>query len=167
MKKIIITCIMLTVLTVNGFGQKISNGSLNVLKGQKRVNIEVDFSLATIQGMDEENFAKYEVDWEKEKMRIIANFITEASTNCRNITIGSFSNTEYTFRVVVRKINPKGDWVSYARLVNEAGESFAIISGLDAFGGRIGSKMNLIDDGAKHTGALFGKFINKAIKKVK
>ena len=167
MKKIIITCIMLTAFAVTSFSQSIAEGSLDVLKGQERVSIELDFTFAIIHGMDEENFAKYEEDWEKDKKGVMLNFISEASSNCNRIAIGSFSSTDYLFKVFVSKINKNGDWQSRVELLDKEGNSYAKIVALYGSGGRIGSKINLINDGAQNSGKALGRFLDKALKKVK
>lgn len=158
-----ILVLMIFVYTVSS--QEITKGSLSVLKGQGRVNIELDFSKASIHGLNDDAFADYEHDWIRDKNEVVALFIGEVLANCDKIVVGMFDDTEYTIKVIVLSITPKGDFYCQAELINKSGDILATIDGIKEFGGRFGSKLNLIKDGAKHTGAAFGRFLRKKLKK--
>ena len=147
-----------------GFSQEITTGSLHVLKGQGRVNMEVDFSHASIHGFSEDAFADFEHDWIKDKNEVVALFIGEVMTNCDKIVVGMFDDTEYTIKVIVLSVSPKGDYYCKAELINKSGDISATIDGIKAYGDKFGSKLNLIKDGATHTGAAFGRFLRKKLK---
>ena len=164
MRKIIVICILMLSFVNAAYSQVVTKGSLDILKGQGRVNLELDFSQASIMGMDEDAFANYEHDWIKDKDEVVALFVGEVLANCNNVVIGMFSKTNYTIKVTVLSINPKGDYVCTADVVNNSGEVLTTIDGIKEFGGRFGSKLNLIKDGAKHTGASFGRFLRKKLK---
>lgn len=164
MKRIIVISILMFLFVNAAFTQVVTNGSLDVLKGQGRVNMQLDFSEASIMGMDEDAFANYEHDWIKDKDEVIALFVGEVLSNCNSVVIGMFSNTEYTIKVNVLSINPKGDYYCTADVINKSGDVLVTINGIKEFGGRFGSKLNLIKDGAKHTGASFGRFLRKKLK---
>lgn len=150
-----------------GFSQKVTSGSLQVLKNQPRVNLEVDFSQASIHGMSEDDFAIYERDWNRDKDQIIAHFRIEASERCDNLVIGPYPDAEYTIKVIVLRVNMKGDFICIGEVRNKAGELIATIDGISERGGHVGSKLNLIKDGAKHTGERFGIFLRKQMKMMK
>lgn len=165
MNRLLSICILMISFVMTGHSQVVSSGSLDVLRGQGRVNVDLDFSEASIHGMDEESFAIYESDWDRDKDEIKLAFIGEALTTCNNLILGTFSNAEYTIKVIVLSITPKGDYFCKANVLNKSGDVLATIDGIRANGGKIGSKLNLIKDGAKHTGESFGKFLSKALKK--
>ena len=162
MKKLFV--LFLFCLPILGYAQKVTNGSLKVLKGQARVNLEIDFSQAVIHGMSEDDFAVYERDWFRDKDQVIAFFRIEAAESCDKIAIGPFPEAEYTIKVSVLRINTKGDFTCIGELQNKSGEVLASITGISDQGGRFGSKLNLIKDGAKHTGERFGIFLRKQLK---
>lgn len=165
MKKIVVISLFIFSFVNTAISQVVTSGSLNVLKGQGKVNLELDFSQASIMGMDEDAFANYEHDWFRDKDEVVALFVGEVLSNCDNIIIGVFSNTRYTIKVKVLSITPKGDFYCTADVVDNSGEVLASINGIKEFGGRFGSKLNLIKDGAKHTGASFGRFLRKKLRK--
>jgi hypothetical protein len=147
-----------------GYSQEVTKGSLDVLKGKDRVNIELDFSQASIHGMDDDSFADYEHDWMKDKDEVVTLFVGEVMANCNRIIVGMFKNTEFTIKVTVLSINPKGDFYCLADVVDKSGQIVASISNIKEYGGKFGSKLNLIKDGARHTGARLGRFLNKKLK---
>ena len=164
MKRIVVISFLMLLFANIVSSQVVTKGSLDVLKGRGRVNLEMDFSQASIMGMEEDAFANYEHDWIRDKDEIVALFVGEVLSNCNSIIVGVFSNTEYTIKVNVLSISTKGDYYCTADVINRSGEVVASINGIKEFGGRFGSKLNLIKDGAKHTGERFGKFLRKKLK---
>ncbi len=162
MKKFFV--LFLLCLPLVAYSQKITSGSLNVLKNQAKVNLELDFSQAIIHGMNEDDFEIYERDWNRDKPQVIAYFTAEASDRCDKIAIGRFPDAEYTLKIIVLRINTSGDFTCAGELHNKSNEVVATITGISDKGGRIGSKLNLIKDGAKHTGERLGIFLRKKIK---
>lgn len=167
MKNIILTGILLSVIAVSGFAQRVKEGTLSVLKNEERVNMQLDFSKTSFVGMDEEMFSQYEQDWKKDKGEVVAKFIVDAYTHCKRIVLGSFKDTEYTFVIRVISISKKGDFLCHVDLVNKAGERKAHVEGLEESGGRFGSLLNLIKDGAMHTGEGFGEFVDGELEDLK
>lgn len=162
MKKLFV--LFLLCIPLVGYSQKLTSGSLEVLKNQARVNIELDFSQAVIHGMSEDDFDIYERDWSRDKDQVKTIFMIEASDRCTNLVIGHFPEVEYTIKVVVLRINTQGDFTCMGELRNKSGEVLATITGISDKGGRFGSKLNLIKDGAKHTGERLGIFLRKQLK---
>ena len=156
--------LFLLCLPLAGYSQKVTSGSLKILKNQARVNLELDFSQAVIHGMSEDDFDIYERDWSRDKDQIKAFFMIAASDRCTNLIIGPFPEAEYTLRVIVLRINTQGDFTCIGELRNKSGDVLATITGISDKGGRFGSKLNLIKDGAKHTGERFGIFLRKQLR---
>ena len=165
MKRLVVLCFLVFSFVYSGVSQEVTSGSLLVLKGQGRVNMEVDFSHASIHGFSEDAFADFEHDWIKDKNEVIALFIGEVMANCDKIVVGMFDDTEYTIKVDVLSVTPKGDYYCKAELINKSDDILATIDGIKEYGGKFGSKLNLIKDGAIHTGAAFGRFLRKKLKK--
>ena len=167
MKKL--TLILATaVIAMTSLSSQTVNGSFAALKTVLRARLEIDFSKALIHNMAEEQFAIYEKDWDKDMPEIIGDFVSECNERCRGtILVGNYPDAPYNIRIAVHSINTNGDWDCDAFLLDADGEELGSITGIFATGGRIGSKLNLIKDGASHTGELFGILLKRAIKKAK
>ena len=86
------------------------------------------------------------------------------------IVVGNYKQgTDYMLDLVVRTVNARGDYdcdvYLYRNLDDGSQEFVAEALGINARGGKIGTKLNLMKDGAKHTGKALGKFLLQAAKK--
>lgn len=166
MKKL--SCILAFMALVIPLHAQVLNGSFMALQDQQRVNFEVDYSEASIHGMSEEDFGDYETDWYKDKREVTAILINECNEKCRRaITVGRYDNTFYLIKVVVRSISSKGDFDFDAYLFDKEGNQIGSIENLWGKGGRIGTKLNLIKDGAESAGRALGAALRTAIRKGK
>lgn len=160
MKKLLLSLLFIIAAISSVSAQLLIEGSLTSLKKADRVNLKIDFSEASIHGMSESAFAKYETDWEVDKPVIIGYFLSEARQKCGDlINLGTYENADCEIRVNVISINEKGNYVCEADVYDAEGKVIAKIKDISAKGGLFGTKLNLIKDGAKHTGAAFGKFL--------
>ena len=140
MKKIIAALLIFSALFTVANAQKVT-GTFAPLRDEARVRMNIDFSEADIMGMSEEEFADFEKDWNHDKVDILA-YLYENANDALNgaISVGNYKQeTEYTLDLVVRTVNARG--------------------------GKIGTKLNLMKDGAKHTGKALGKFLLLNMKK--
>lgn len=167
MKRGLILLIWVLSLLSSSYAQKVTEGSLTPLKNCGKAKVILDFNDANIHGMTEEDFAVYEQDWEIDKPIIISKFMSGLGKKCPSIRFGTELDGEITLRVKVLSINAKGNYVCEAFVVNSQEEIIARITGLNAKGGTFGSKLNLIKDGAEHTGESLGKYLSKEIRKYK
>ena len=167
MKRCYLLLVCLCVILSSVSAQKVSEGSLQSLKNCGKVNVLLDFSDACIHGMTVEAFAEYEQDWEVDLPIISRKFVTGLIEKCPNVRFGTDSDTELTLKVKVLSITPKGDYRCEGILMNRQKDKIAYISEVNARGGTFGSKLNLIKDGAEHTGEALGKFIKRTIQKIK
>ena len=166
MKKFILSLLLVIASFSSVSAQLLVEGSLLPLKRADKVNVKIDFSEASIHGMSESAFAKYETDWEIDKPVIIGYFLSEASHNCGDlIHLGTYENADCEIRVNVISINEKGNYVCEADVYDAEGKVIAKIKDISAKGGHFGTKLNLIKDGARHTGEAFGKFLKKRSKR--
>ncbi len=161
--------VLLICVSFSASSQVVSIGSLDEVKDVQRFRFEADFSEAIIHGLSVSDFAIYEPDWDKDYDEILTEFVSAANEELIKVNqiIGINIDAEYTIRWKVLSINPKGNINSYVLIINCSGETIATISHVKADGGTFGSKLNLIKDGAEHTGKKFGKFVSKQIKKLR
>lgn len=79
MKKIILLFLFVNFFVSFVTAQTVTKNTLpKNLKGI-RMNLKIDFSDAMICGMSEEEFSKYEKDWEEDKPKIVSKFMAGAN----------------------------------------------------------------------------------------
>ena len=159
MKRIIATLLIFSAIFTAANAQKV-NGSFAPLREEARIRMNIDFSEADIMGMTEAEFTDYEEDWTHDKVQILNLFYD----------VGDYKlETDYTLDLVVRTVNTRGDYdcdlYLYRNMDDGSQEFVAEALGVYARGGKIGTKLNLMKDGAKHTGKELGKFLLQAAKK--
>lgn len=165
MKKIIIAELFLMLSTLT-FGQTIS-GSFAGLAACGKAKFTIDFSEASIHGMSEEDFEYMEPDWSKDLPQIRGDFFGGVADRLNGlVTLGSNIKSNYSINVQVISISTKGNYVCDA-IIKDGDKEVAKIQGIKADGGTIGSKLNLIKDGAEHTGKKLGRILLREIKKAK
>ena len=144
--------------------QKVT-GSFEALRDAGRVKMVIEFAEADIMGMTEEQFSEYETDWEKDKPGLLSLFYSYANRALKGaLTVGSYNfDTDCTLTLVVRSVTSKGDY-DCDLILTEGGEECGRIIGLYAPGGVFGTKLNLMKDGAKHTGVAIGRLLLKEIR---
>ena len=164
MKKTILTLLCFSALFTFANAQKVS-GSFSPLADQARVKMNIDFSEAEIMGMSEAQFADYEEDWFEDKDQILTLFYENTNSALNGaLAVGNYQQgTEYELDLMVRTVNSLGDYdcdlLLYRILADGSDEFVAKAEGIYARGGKIGTKLNLMKDGAKHTGKALGKFL--------
>jgi len=121
MKRIIIFTLALTAATISISAQKLS-GSISSLKGQKEVNVVIDFSETLVKNQPEEAYITLntkdkndedKADWlqewneemPEETYEQFVHYLNEEIAK-RGITAGNFPNAEYTIQVKVINISP-------------------------------------------------------------
>jgi len=145
---------------------RIEYGSLRELAKAGIANFEVDYSNAIIHGMSEEEFAEYELDWDKDMPQILAYFRSNLTDRAGEyLALVTKKEVPLTLRWVVLSINTKGDTQSELHVLNSEGVVLAKIIELNGEGGTFGSKLNLIKDGAKSSGKKAGSFLKRELKK--
>ena len=170
MKRIFATLLIFSAIFTAANAQKI-NGSFAPLREEARIQMNIDFSEADIMGMSEAEFTEYEEDWTHDKVQILTLFYENVNDALKgNLVVGNYKqDTAYTLDLVVRTVNTRGDYdcdiYLYRNLDDGSQEFVAEALGVNARGGKIGTKLNLMKDGAKHTGKELGKFLLQAAKK--
>ena len=170
MKRIFATLLIFSAIFTAANAQKI-NGSFASLREEARIQMNIDFSEADIMGMSEAEFTEYEEDWTHDKVQILNLFYENVNDALKgNLVVGNYKQeTDYTLDLVVRTVNSRGDYdcdlYLYRNMDDGSQEFVAEALGVNARGGKIGTKLNLMKDGAKHTGKELGKFLLQAAKK--
>jgi len=165
MKRLFLIMVLCTLSLSLWAAKVVLHGSFKALDQESQAKIEVDFSKAGIHGMSETNFADYEQDWTKDKDEIIGFFVSFMQRSLGNKpAISTAFNAPLTIYVKVLTINTQGDWICDVYLMS-GNQELGRIQNVYAVGGHVGTKLNLIKDGAKHTGKQAGKLVKKAMKK--
>lgn len=166
MKKSAILSILACMAFVPALAQQLESGSLKALKGEKQVNLKVDF--VSIHSMDEKSFGEYEQDWFKDKSEVLDIIADNANKKLKNVmTLGYSQKAKYTVTVIVNSINRKGNYECDAVVTDQDGGEIAKITGIKGKGGTFGTKLNLIKDGAGSTGKKVGEILKSELKKIK
>lgn len=168
MKRILITLTVLALLACKAQAEEVA-GTFAGLARQDVAFLLIDLSEAQIHGMSEEDFAAYEEDWYKDKPQIIGMFNDYLTRQTDKLL--SLSPKEkpglYTVCVHVHNINAKGRYTFSTDIVAPGGTVEATIKHITAPGGTFGTKLNLIKDGACHSGKTLGKILHREIKKAR
>ncbi len=130
------------------------------------VKIVIDYSNATIFGMDEASFAEYETDWYKDKPDIdykLVNEVLNKTDKCLKIS----KTAKNTILIKVKKVSDKGGYVCDVKLMNSNNTKVIELDNVSSIGGVWGSKLNLMGDGAEELGKNIGIELQKSIKKYK
>lgn len=168
MKKSLLLAVISIVFAFNSNAQEIEKGTLQSLKGQKKVNFVVDYSKTSFNGKNEKSFSEYETDWYKDKTEVISYIIDGVLKEVKDyILIGEYPDAEYTLTLYPDLIERKGDTEAHAELTDKSGNVLCVIEDIEGEGGTFGTKLNLIKDGSKEIGANFGKFLKKQLRKLK
>ena len=162
MKKLYLVLLLAT-CCISALAQKVS-GTFQPLKDAGRVKMVVDFSQADIMSMSEEEFAVYEEDWEKDKPELLSRFYSYANKRLKNaLVLGNYTaDTDYELTLCIKTVDLKGNY-DCDLILSADGTEIGRAIGIRAKGGTFGSKLNLMKDGAEHTGEAMGKFLLKAM----
>jgi len=146
--------------------QNLIEGSLKEIARVGRVKFIADFSDALIHGMTVEDFAIYEKDWYKDLGQIEGDFLEEVNNKAGEwCAVSPHAKSPYTMVWKVQGINRGGDTTSELIFINEQNEIIARTNLIGARGGTFGTKLNLIKDGAEHSGERWGRFLKNEIKR--
>lgn len=167
---IVLALFLTTTGTINAQRMKMElTGSLKEMAQAGRARIEVDYSEAMIHGMSEDEFGVYEPDYFVDKDVIEGKFLGMLADGIGDFIVGTKVKSDYLISVKVIQVNPKGNHVCDVFIIRDNGsgepETMATIKTIKADGGTFGTKLNLMKDGAEHTGYLIGKYLRAKIKK--
>ena len=158
---IIFTCLSLCSYAQMPLSTEVVTGSFEALYN-KTANLEIEY--IKIHNRSEAEFAEYEKDWKVDKPDVEDLILQNANAALKNVCYLNFGKeSDWTVKVVVTTISPKGDYSFVVQLIDKKGEIVGSIAGLFGKGGMFGTKLNLIKDGAKSTGKKLGTILRKYI----
>jgi len=167
MRKIVAISLLLTFFSANLPAQTITKNSLPKDIKEARMNFQMDFSHALIFGMSEKEFAKFEVDWNKDKKNVIKKFKTGANMGLgKGFKIGDYKEAVYTVKVTVSTITEEGYMICDVDIVDQQNKNRFHIDQLT--GGKepsisVGTKLARIKIWAALTGKKFGRMLKSAL----
>ncbi len=157
--------VLMGMVTMGCYAQKLAEGSLDALKGESRMNVELNYSNAVLKGMSFKDYVAQEENWDKGVKEIQAKFVEEFNSASKGkITVGSFDNTKYTLRIDAIKVEKRGTTTADAVIVDAEGKTVAKLTKIEGEGGKWGTHLNLMGDGATNMGAILGKFFKSKLK---
>ena len=158
---VIFTCLSLCSYAQAPLSTEVVTGSFEALYN-KTANLEIEY--VKIHNRSEAEFAEYEKDWKVDKPDVEDLILQNANAALKNVCYLNFGKeSDWTVKVVVTTISPKGDYSFVVQLIDKKGEIVGSIAGLFGKGGMFGTKLNLIKDGAKSTGKKLGTILRKYI----
>lgn len=158
---VIFTCLSLCSYAQMPLSTEVVTGSFEALYN-KTANLEIEY--IKIHNRSEAEFAEYEKDWKVDKPDVEDLILQNANAALKNVCYLNFGKeSDWTVKVVVTTISPKGDYSFVVQLIDKKGEIVGSIAGLFGKGGMFGTKLNLIKDGAKSTGKKLGTILRKYI----
>ena len=167
MKKIILLFLFVNFFVSFVTAQTVTKNTLpKNLKGI-RMNLKIDFSDAMICGMSEEEFSKYEKDWEEDKPKIVSKFMTGANLGVgKSYKIGHYSNTSYIIMIKINTITDEGFIICDAKILDNEGNAQFIVESLT--GGKeppfmIGTKLARMKVWAALTGKTLGGILKREL----
>ena len=194
MKKIAVFCAVFFVMaTFNCYAQRLTEGSLDFLKGQERVHVVLNFDNAMLQGKTQEAYLdivseEWREGWEEAKSSVFMERLLEhLNKNVNGFQFGNYPDAQYQATVHVLTVRRRapgqhlegpgvrnvtsevvftktGDSNSLAKITRINTDSRT--SGLSAFTpvGVAGSNTYLTGVAFGYAGQSLGKFIEKRIK---
>lgn len=96
--------------------------NLSSVKPGSKINFVIDFSKASIMGMNEKDFSNYEKDWLKDQPTIIGRFQKGVNNKLSDmLSVGSYPDSGYTLTVTVKTISDVGNVYCDAVITDKAG----------------------------------------------
>lgn len=164
MNKITSTLAVLSLVTVSSYGQKLVEGSLDQLKGEQKIKIEYNYNDAEIKGMTFSEYVAQEKNWETGNEEIRAKFIEEFNNASKGKIKATKEDSKYTLVLNISEVGRSGDAEGTACVKDSEGNVIVKIEKVRGEGGKWGTHINLMGDGAKSMGESLGKFFKSKMK---
>ncbi len=143
--------------------QVVTVNKMSAVKPGSKINLVIDFSKATIMGMNETEFSNYEKDWKKDQPTIVGRFQKGVNNKLSDmLRVGSYPDSEYTMKVTVKTISDMGNVYCDVVIVDKNGTVIFSVNNVN--GGSEppilpGSKLARIKTWAYLTGRSLGNII--------
>ena len=162
MKRISVVAMVMAICLMPCVAQKVTKGSLSVLKNEKQLNLVCDFTKCTIDKKPSEYYIKKNPKWDEGVAEIITRFGEGLSTKVNTLIVGQYPEAKYTLVYNLEKIDDDED--SFGTMVlkdTQTGDIVAIIHDANGSAGHFGSFFNLLGDAFENLGKKIGKLIKK------
>lgn len=160
MKRISVVAVMMALCFIPSFAQKVTKGSLSILKNESQMNMVCDFTKCTIDDMPAYYFIKQEENWEKGVAEIITRFGEGLGRKIPTLIVGQFPEARYTLVYNVTVIDDDEDCKGTMVLKEtQTGNIVAEIEKANGSAGSFGSFFNLLGDAFEDLGKKIGKLI--------
>lgn len=140
----------------------LESGSIDSLRNETLLNVDIDFSKGTYKLVPEKEFAKNNSDWEQIKTETKERFIQGLNKplgKCDKAAIVSDS-PKYTIRLNIISVNEKGNTAASADILSKDGKVIAHFKDFYVKGGKFGTFCNLMGDGLEECGEKIGRYIS-------
>lgn len=167
MKKIVAIIFLFMGLLSSVSAQTVTKNNFPKDMGKVHMSLKMDFSQAVICGMNEEEFSKYEKDWERDKPTIVRSFRSGANLSLgKTCGIGDYKDVSYTILVTVNTITEEGYIVCDASISDLEGNVLFTVE--EVTGGKepaigIGTKLSRMKVWATLTGKRFGNILKSEL----
>jgi hypothetical protein len=166
MKKRLIALIMF-LAPVLTYAQEMTMGSFDALANERYVSVEFDYSRSKIGKVPFDIFLDEEENWDKGYVDIVKRFVREANQNTQDLFYKASETENYKLTFVVLVVDDDGSTNGSLFLKDKDGNTIGVAGPFKAYGGRFGSKMNLMGDASERLGKKVARFIVKALKSKK
>ena len=164
MKSKIKALLVFGLVAISCYGQKLEQGSFDPLKGEKKIQVEFDYTDAIMKKMTYVDYVAQEANWETGKKEILMKFIIEFNTATKGKIVATTEDTNYKLIFKVSEVEKRGDTEAVGSIVDAEGKVIATIKDIEAEGGKWGTHINLMGDAAQNMGAALGRFFKSKIK---
>lgn len=102
--------------------QEVNENKFSSVKPGSKINFVIDFSKASIMGMNETDFSSYEKDWKKDKPTIVGRFQKGVNNKLGDmLNVGSYPDSEFVLKVSVKNISDVGNVYCDAVITDKSG----------------------------------------------
>ena len=178
MKKAILLIVFALSLTSLS-AQKIKEGNLDFLIGEKELNLIIDYKNTIIHGNTEEAFVnqmvvqngeQWKEIWDGEtKTELYQKFTIFLNRGTENLGLkaGTFPEANYVAVVKIINIEKKGTTTADVFFLKTGYPDILAIISVQGDGGKYGSMENLAGDGFRRAGSNLGQFLANSVKVLK
>lgn len=156
--------IVLGLVAISSYGQKLDQGSFDSLKEEKTITVEFDYTDAIMKKMTYTDYVAQEANWETGRKEILYKFIIEFNTQTKGKIIATTAGANYKLILKVSEVEKRGDTEAVGSIVDAEGKVIATIKDIKAVGGKWGTHINLMGDAAQNMGTALGRFFKLKIK---
>ena len=161
MKRISIVAVVIAICFIPCAAQKVTKGSLSVLRNESKLNMVCDFSHCIIDKRPAVYKIQKEGDnWEKGVSEITLRFGEGLSKKVHTLIVGQFPSARYTLVYNIDNIDDDEDCKGNMILKDtQTGEIIAEIEKANGSAGKFGSFFNLLGDAFEDLGKKIGNLI--------